>query len=52
MTHDYDINLPIVNSPFICNNISTAPVYGVSINSIFEDLEKDIIFISGVTNTI
>jgi len=47
-----DTRFPNVNSPFICSSISTALVYGVSINSIFEGLEKDIIFISGVANKI
>jgi hypothetical protein len=27
-----DLNFPIVNFPFICSNIPTAPVYGVYIS--------------------
>ena len=51
VTQDDDFIFPTVNYPFICRNISTAPVYGVSINSLFERQENDII-ISGVTNRI
>jgi len=49
VTQDDDFNFPTVNCPFICRNISTASVCGVSINSIFEGQENDII-IRGVTN--
>jgi hypothetical protein len=35
-----DLNFPIMNFPFICNNIPATPVYGVyiSVDTIFQSL--------------
>jgi hypothetical protein len=35
-TERYDLNFPIVNFPFICSNIPSAPAYGVYISQLIQ----------------